>query len=95
MFNEENQRKVTESLNVSKGEKKMVHLTIDVMPEDGREKKKRVPKGVRESRDGMDVDQQVARLRQNVLESEGVKVKLNWDPSAFVAEHMPMEVPPR
>ena len=42
----------------------------------------------------MNVYQQVARLRQNVVESEGVGVKLNLDPSAFVAEHMSMEVPP-
>ena len=44
----------------------------------------------------MDVDQQVARLRQNVVESEcWWKVRLNWDPSAFVAEHMSMDVSPR
>ena len=43
----------------------------------------------------MEVDQQVARLRQNVVESKGVEVKLDWDPSAFVAEHMSMEVSPK
>ena len=64
-------------------------------PEDDGENEKRVPKGGAESRDGMEVDQQVARLRQNVVESEGVEVKLNWDPSTFVAEHMSMEVTPR
>ena len=50
VFNEENQRKVTESLNVSKGEKKRVRLTIGVKPEDQRENKKRVPK------DGLNVE---------------------------------------
>ena len=44
MFDEENHRKVTESLKVSKGEKKRVRLTIGVKPEDQRENKKRVPK---------------------------------------------------
>ena len=43
----------------------------------------------------MDVNQQVARLRQNAAESEGREVNLNWDPSAFVAEHMSMEVSQR
>ena len=43
----------------------------------------------------MDVDQQVGMLRQNVVRTEGVEAKLDWDPSAFVAEHMSMEVSPR
>ena len=49
----------------------MARLTIGVRPEDDREKKKRGPKGGAESRDDNEVDQQVARLRQNVVNSEG------------------------
>ena len=44
VFDEENQRKVTELLEVSKVEKKRVRLTIGVKPEDNRVNKKRVPK---------------------------------------------------
>ena len=43
----------------------------------------------------MDVDQQIARSRQNVVRAEGVEAKLNWDPRVFEAEHMSMEVSPR
>ena len=43
----------------------------------------------------MDVDQQVARLRQNVGRAEGVEAKLDWDPGVFEAEHTSMEVSPR
>ena len=40
----------------------------------------------------MEVEQQVSHLRRNVVEMEEGKVALNLDPSAFVAEHMSMEV---
>ena len=43
----------------------------------------------------MEVDQQVARLRQNVVRVEGVEAKLNWDPRVFEAEHISMEVSQR
>ena len=43
----------------------------------------------------MEVDQQVARLRQNVMRVEGVGAKLNLDPRVFEAEHVSMEVSPR
>ena len=42
----------------------------------------------------MDVDQQIARSRQNVVRAEGVEAKLNWDPRVFEAEHMSMDVSP-
>ena len=73
VFDEENQKKVTESLEVSKVEKKRVRLTIGVKPEDDWTRKKRGPKVEPESRDDMDVDQQVARLRQNVVRTEEKK----------------------
>ena len=43
----------------------------------------------------MEVEQQVSHLRRNVVEVDEGEVDLNWDPSAFVAEHMSMEVAPR
>ena len=43
----------------------------------------------------MEVEQKVSHLRRNVVEMDEGEVKLNWDPSAFVAEHMSMEVAPR
>ena len=75
-------------------EKKRVRLTIGVKPEEGREKKK-VPKNGGESSKDMEVEQQVSHLRRNVVEIGEEEVELNWVPSAFVAEHMPMEVAPR
>ena len=45
MFDEENQVKVPEQVEVLNGEKKRVRLTVGVKPEDDREKKKRVPNG--------------------------------------------------
>ena len=41
------------------------------------------------------VEQQVSHLRRNVVEMDEGEVDLNWDSSAFVAEHMSMEVAPR
>ena len=43
----------------------------------------------------MEVEQQVSHLRRNVVEMDEGEVDLNWDPSAYVAEHMSMEVAPR
>ena len=43
----------------------------------------------------MEVEQQVSHLRRNVVEMGEGEVELNWDSSAFVAEHMSMEVAPR
>ena len=43
----------------------------------------------------MEVEQHVSHLRRNVVEVGEGEVELNWDPSAFVAEHMSMEVAPR
>ena len=43
----------------------------------------------------MEVEQKVSHLRRNVVEVGEGEVELNWDPSAFVAEHMSMEVAPR
>ena len=43
----------------------------------------------------MEVEQQVSHLRRNVIEMEEGEVDLNWDPSAFVAEHMSVKVAPR
>ena len=54
-----------------KGEKKRVRLTVGVKPEDDRKKKKRVPNEGEESRDDMEVDQRVSRLRQHVGEDKG------------------------
>ena len=41
------------------------------------------------------MEQRVAQVQRNVVDVEVEEVKLNWDPSAFVAEHMSMEVLPR
>ena len=43
----------------------------------------------------MEVEQQVSHLRRNVVDMDDGEVDLNWDPSAFVAEHMSVEVAPR
>ena len=43
----------------------------------------------------MELEQQVSHLRRNVVEMGEGEVELNWDPSAFVAEHISMEVAPR
>ena len=43
----------------------------------------------------MEVEQYVSHLRRNVVKLGDGEVELNCDPSAFVAEHMPMEVAPR
>ena len=43
----------------------------------------------------MEVEQQVSDLRRNVVGVDEEEVDLNGDPSAFVAEHMSMEVAPR
>ena len=48
-----------------------------------------------ESSNDVEVEQQVPHLRRNVVEMDEGEVDLNWDPRAFVAEHMPMEVAPR
>ena len=34
-------------------------------------------------------------MQRTIVDMEGVEVKLNWDQSVFVAEHMSMEVSPR
>ena len=43
----------------------------------------------------MEVEQQVSHLRRNVVEMKDGEVALNWDQSAYVAEHMWMEMAPR
>ena len=43
----------------------------------------------------MEEVQQVSHLRRNVVEIDEGDVDLHWDPSAFAAEHMSMEVAPR
>ena len=43
----------------------------------------------------MEVAQQVSHLRRNVVEIDEGEVDLHWYPSAFVAEHMSMEVATR
>ena len=53
-------------------------------PEDGLEKKKKVPKGW-ESSNNMEVEQQVSHLLRNVVEVDEGEVYLNLDQSAFVA----------
>ena len=47
-------------------EKKRVRLTVCLKPEEGREKKKKVPRGG--SSNDMEVEQQVSHLRRNVVE---------------------------
>ena len=51
--------------------------------------------GGAEGRDDVEVEQRVAPVQRNIVDMEGVEVKLNWDPSVFVAEHMSMKVSPR
>ena len=48
-------------------------------------------KGGESSKD-VEVGQQVSHLRRNVVEMDEGEVDLHWYPSAFVAEHMSMEV---
>ena len=55
---------------MTKGEKERVRLTIGVKPEEDREKKKKVPKGV-ELLDDVEVEQRVVRVQRNVVDVEG------------------------
>ena len=86
-------------LELPRGEKKRVRLTVGVSPEEGREKKKSVKKKEEKKGDGSsgDVDgvQQVSHLRRNVVEIGENEVDLRWDPGDFAMEHMSMEVAPR
>ena len=95
MFGENYQAESEEPMEVPKVEKKRVQLTIGVNPEDGLEKKNKVPMGGWEPSNDMEVEQQISHLRRNVVDVGEEEVELNWDPSAFVAEHMSMEVAPR
>ena len=57
-----------------------MRLTIGVKPEEGREKKKKVPnEGVESSKD-KEVEQQVSHLRRHVVEMGEGEVELNWYP---------------
>ena len=85
-------------LELPKGEKKRVRLTVGVGPEEGREKKKSVKKKEEKKGDGSSGDmegvQQVSHLRRNVVDIGEGEVDLRWDPGAFEMEHMSMEVAP-
>ena len=95
MLGENHQAESEGPTEVPNVEKKRVRLTIGVKPEDGREKKKKVPMGGGEPSNNREVEQQISHLRRNVVEIGEGEVQLNWDPSAFVTEHMSMEVAPR
>ena len=86
-------------LELQKGEKKRVRLTVGVSPEEGQEKKKSVKKKEEKKGDGVSGEvegvQQVSHLRLNVVEMGKDEVDLLWDPGDFEMEHMSMEVAPR
>ena len=74
-------------LELPKGEKKRVRLTVGVSQEEGREKKKSVKKKEEKEGDGSSGDtegvQQVSHLRRNVVKIGENEVDLRWDPGAF------------
>ena len=86
-------------LELPKGERKRVRLTVGVSPEEGREKKKSVKKKEEKKGDGVSGDvegvQQVSHLRRNVVEMGKDEMEIRWDPGDFEMEHMTMEVAPR
>ena len=94
LFNEKVLVEAEDVLELPRGEKKRVRLTVGVSPEEVREKKKSVKKKEEKKGDGASGDvegvQQVSHLRRNVVEIGENEVDLRWDPGAFEMEHMSM-----